>query len=36
VEPYLFNLNGRHFVSDLDLRPVPGDRIVLMIAAAGG
>jgi len=36
VEPYALNLNGRHFASDLGQRLVPGDRILIMLPAAGG
>jgi len=36
VEPYALNLNGRNFAADLGQRLAPGDRILIMLPAAGG
>jgi molybdopterin converting factor small subunit len=36
VGPYLFNVEGRHTVPDLSHRPEDGQRIILLLALAGG
>ena len=35
-EGYIFNINGRDFVRDLDRPVAPGDTVLLLAAAAGG
>jgi molybdopterin converting factor small subunit len=36
LTPYLLNINGRAFVSDLDTRINEGDHILLITSSAGG
>ncbi len=36
VAPYLFNVDGRQTLQDLDYRPEDGQHILLLFALAGG